>query len=256
MPNIPTPPWLHIPPWLDEAAPGAADAARIISTDPNLSEPQRERLQRLVSDSTRRAWRELRVRRQKSKKQLSDDELWQAQHEIMWEAYRAPDLPPVGLPEIHRTKAGLAKIGKSAVKLGNDIWKLNDVQLTGMWALYRRKFPADDLVQSLPDNLQAIAKMLDRIGKFLGLAARPYKPYGPVDPVGQPGDSEALKTVVIRRIAKTCEKHFGASLYTTVATFANASLNRQDITNMTVRQSLQPDKARQSRRPSKSKTLL
>src|SRR5262249_32711929 len=58
--SFPTPSWLKIPPWLDDIAPGAADVARVIATDPNLSGAHRERLKRLVRD-TESAWKKLPV---------------------------------------------------------------------------------------------------------------------------------------------------------------------------------------------------
>lgn len=57
-------------------------------------------------------------------------------------------------------------------------------------------------------------------------------------PVGQPLDRDALKTTVIRQIARGCKRHFGTPMYSTVATLANASLGRSDIDADTVRGAL------------------
>jgi hypothetical protein len=230
----PAGPWLNAP--FDEVAPGAADAARSISSDPNLSQPQRDRLQRLVSE-TKLAWRELSMHRHESKRQLDPGELYDAQHELLVTAFYAADFQPIGQPEIDRLKEALAEIGEAATKLADEIWKAGkDVSLTARWRLYCYKHP--DLMKTLPDHLSGVAQLVNCIGSFFADAAPHYKPAGPVLPVGQPKSQDALRTEVIRKIASVCEKHFGTPLYSTVATLANASLNRNDITDVVVRGSL------------------
>jgi hypothetical protein len=231
-------PDIEIPSWMDACAPGAADAARQIWADQGLSQGQRERLMRLASDATRSAWREL-PRRHKSKRKLSVEELRSAQDELMWEAYRAVDFRPIGRSETDRLKAKLEKIGTDAEELAHNISETgNDIQVEGLWRIYRKNRRTDDLLIALPDDIISVAGSLKRVGDFFGRAAPLYKPEGPVPHVGQPQDTDALKTTVIRQIAKTCKSHFGTVLYSTVATLANASLGRADITRISVRGSL------------------
>jgi hypothetical protein len=234
MSNISTASWLDIPPWLDEIAPGAADASRTISNDPNLTEAQRERLQRLVSE-TEPAWRELPMRRQKSKRELSENQVRNAQHELMWEGYRAADFTPIGKQEIEQAKRGLEEIAIAAAKLSRDISEAgNDSLLIGLWRAYQNNRRDDVVLQSLPDHLWDVATTLARVGDFFQRAVPFCKFEGPVPLVGQPGYQDALKTTVILKIASVCKKHFNSYLLSTMATLANASLNRKDITRSTV----------------------
>lgn len=229
---------VEIPAWLYRFAPGAAQAARTISGG-NLSDTQRERLARLTSDATKRAWLEPRRRRQKTQRILTEDELWNAYHELMWESYRSTDFEPIGRPEIEQSKARLGAISADAGKLAREIREVgNDLQLVALWLTYRNNRRTDGFLRSLPDDLPLLPGVIDRLADFFERAAPLYKLEGPVPPVGQPQDLEALKTTVIRQIANTCRKHFGTGLYSTVATLANASLGRTDITRETVRGSL------------------
>jgi hypothetical protein len=101
-----------IPDWMDKEAPGAADAARAISLW-DLSDIQQHRLERLISDRTQSVWRELRREISippvdpwrtipRRKELLSEDQLRSAQHALLFEAFRAPDFPPIG-----RIRAGV-----------------------------------------------------------------------------------------------------------------------------------------------------
>ena len=229
---------IEIPAWLHRLAPGAAQAARTINKS-NLSDIQRDRLVRLTSDATRRAWVEPRRRRRKTQRILTEDELWDAHHELMWESFRSADFDPIGRPQIEQSKARLGAISADAGKLAREIREVgNDLQLVGLWLTYRNNRRTDDLLRSLPDDLPLLPDVIDRLADFFEGAAPLYKPEGPVPPVGQPQGPEALKTTVIRRIANTCRKHFDTVLYSTVATLANASLGRTDISKETVRGSL------------------
>jgi hypothetical protein len=223
---------------MEDFAPGAAAAARVIVCD-TLSDIQRRRLERLTSEATRRAWLEPRRHRQKSRKQLSEEGLYQAHHELMWEAYRAVDFQPIGEPEIERSIGRLLDIRDAATNLARSISEAgSDVQLVGMWLAYRNNRRDDRLVQLLPDQLASVAKTFNCVADFFERAAVCQKPQGPVPPIGQPGSEDALKTTVIRQIAQTCQIHFGTVLYNTVATLAEAALGRTDIDRETVRGSL------------------
>ena len=90
---------------MEEFAPGAAAAARAIEVE-QLSDTRRLRLERLTSEATRKAWLEPLRRRNKGKKALSKNRLWKAHHELMFEAYRAPDFQPVGNAEIQFSRWG------------------------------------------------------------------------------------------------------------------------------------------------------
>jgi hypothetical protein len=229
---------LEIPLWMDQEAPGAAEAARLVWSG-KLSDAQRERLQRLTSDDTRPAWHELH-RKHSSKKLLSDDEMRNAQLHLLNTAFSAADFPPISDAEIAERKANLAKIGVQITEAASNFRPIaDDIRLDSLWQLYRFKRGNDRLLEILPDELVAIAGVLERIGDFCDRASKLYKPEGPVPPVGKPHDREAAKTTVIRAITEECEKWFGTSLYSTVATLANASLGRKDITRAKVRGSLQ-----------------
>jgi hypothetical protein len=223
---------------MEKHAPGAADAARMILSHEGLSKSQQQRLARLMRDDTKHAWKEPTIQRQANRKKLSEAELYDAHHELMWEAYRAAGFAPSGHSEIKKAKAKLVKIGAAAQDLAKEICEVSDLQLNGLWNTYRNQRPDDEILAALPKSLPSIATALDGLADFFQLAEPHYKPEGPVPPVGQPQDPEAPKTTVIRKIAETCERHFGTPLLTTVATLANAALNRTDINRYTVRGSL------------------
>jgi hypothetical protein len=226
-----------IPDWMDKHAPGATDAVLMISRE-DLSEPQRQRLARLTGEGTRYAWREPARNAKANGKNLSEAELQTAHFELMWEAYRAADFLPNGHSEIEQPKERLVQIGEDAQKLAKKIREVgNAAQLRDLWHLYRHEHHDDELLANLPHCL-SMATALDGLADFFRSAAPHYKPQGPVPTVGQPKSPEATKTTVIRKIAETCEKHFGAALYGTVAVLANESLNRKDITANSVRGSL------------------
>ena len=234
---------IEIPSWMDEIAPGAAEAARAINrraiNSGNLSGLQGERLARLTND-TCSVWRELK-RPHSSKRHLSDRELWEAQHELMYEAYRAADFQPASPREIEQSKTKIKELGTAIFTSAQKLRTLGrDAQFEGMWGTYRNNENRrnDRVLHSLPNDPRAIADVLERIADFCERAATLYKPEGPVPPVPQVNDSEAHKTTVIRKLAQVCEKHFGSPMYGTVATLANASLGRTDIDAETVRASL------------------
>jgi hypothetical protein len=229
---------IKIPDWMEKSAPGAAEAARMISGEEDLSESQQQRLVRLTGEDIRSAWQT--TNSQAKRKKLSEAELYAAHHELMWEAYHAADFPPVGHSEIEQAKARLEQIGKTAQRLAREIRAVGTgaPQLYGLWNRYRIRRPDDQILATLPDSLPSIATALDGLADFFRLAPPLYKPEGPVPSVERPKYHDALKTTVIRQIAKICEKHFGTPLLGTVARLANASLHRADIDSQTVRGSL------------------
>jgi hypothetical protein len=189
---------------------------------------------------TRSVWRELK-RPHSSKQRLSESDLWKAQHELFFEAYRAADFQPVSPEEIEESKTRIKELGAAIFTSALELRTLGrDAQFAGMWGAYRnnKNRRSDRVLHSLPDHPAAIADVLERIVDFCERAATLYKPEGPVPPVRQVKDPEALKTTVIRHLAQVCEKHFGTSMYNTVANLANASLGRTDIDAVTVRASL------------------
>jgi hypothetical protein len=162
-----------------------------------------------------------------------------AHHELMWEAFRAADFQPIGQTEIERAKARLTEIGTIAEKLANEIGEVgNDAQLDGLWITYLRRRREGSQIGQPYVRLGFLAAVLHGLADFFRRAATQFKPEGPVPSVGQPGDRDALKTTVIRQIGQVCKRHFGTPMYSTVATLANASLNRNDIDDQTVRGSL------------------
>jgi hypothetical protein len=227
-----------IPLWMDKSAPGAAEAARTIAAGP-LSASQRERLQRLTSDATRSAWLEPLRRRNKSKEAFSENELWNAHHELMVEAHRAPEFRPIGNSEIQQSIEKLVGLGNAIEGASREMRKIcNDAQLIGLWGVYRNRLRKEGSLEALPDQLPSVVDALDQVAEFFQRAGERYKPQGPVPLVGHPRDRDALKTTVIRQIAQTCQKHFGAVLHSTVATLANAALARTDIDRNSVAGSL------------------
>jgi hypothetical protein len=241
-----------IPDWMKKVAPGAADMARDISGWA-LSESQQQRLARLMGkdrltgEDIRSAWQ--KTNSQAKRKNMSEAELYAAHRELMWEAYRAADFPPVGNSEIKEEKAKLEQIGKAAQRLAREIREVDTVgpgwQLYGLWNRYRILRPDDQILATLPDSLPSIATALDGLADFFRLAAPHYKPQGPVPAVDRPNYRNARKTTVIHRIALVCQERFGAEpqeLHNVIATLANASLNCYDIDSGTVRGSLKPRK--------------
>jgi len=226
-----------IPEWMEKSAPGAADAARTISGW-DLSESQQQRLARLTDKDTKSAWET--TNSQAKRKNLSTEELRQAHHELMWEAYRAADFQPVGHSEIKDKKARLADIGKTAQRLAREIRKVGtgSPELWGMWNRYRSRRPDDEILAKLPGSLPSIVTALDGLADFFRLAEPHCKPEGPVPPVDRPNYHDAPRTTVIRRIELVCQERFGAGLHAAVATLANAALDRHDIDRWTVRGSL------------------
>jgi len=228
-----------IPPWMEEFAPGAAAAARAIEVE-QLSDTRRLRLERLTSEATRKAWLEPLRRRHKGKKTLSKNRLWKAHHELMFEAYRAPDFQPVGNAEIQFSIEKLSKIGEVVGGAAREMRTVcNDAQLIGLWGAYRNRLRKQGSLEGLlSDQLASVLVTFEQVRDFFQRASKLYKPQGPVPPIGHPRDQDALKTTVIRQIAQTCKKHFGAVLHSTVATLTNAALNRTDIDRNSVAGSL------------------
>ena len=156
---------------MDEIAPGAAEAARAINrraiNSGNLSGLQHERLARLTSD-TCSVWRELK-RPHSSKRDLSDRELWEAQHELMYEAYRAADFQPVHPREIEQSKTRIKELGAAIFTSAMELRTLGrDAQFAGMWETYRNNENrrSDRVLHSLPDHPLAIADVLERVANF------------------------------------------------------------------------------------------
>jgi hypothetical protein len=227
---------LDLPSWMDTEAPGAAAAARLLWNEAQ-SDAQRERLKRLTSESTRRVWRELR-RPHKSKKSLSQDEMYNAQLHLLSTAFHAADFLPISGTEIAQRREHLASINAQISLVARHVREVaGDAQLWGLWQQYRRNRSEDRLLAALPDDLVAVAGLLEHIADFFRRASPMFKPAGPVPPVGKLGD-EALKTTVIRAIAEECEKWFGTTMHSTVANLANSTLGRTDITRESVRGSL------------------
>jgi hypothetical protein len=231
-------PTIAIPSWLDEIAPGAAQAARSISDEENLSDLQRERLERLTSELTKPVWVELQ-RDHSSKEKLSKDKIIEAQHELMFVSFRAPDFLPISEKEVERSKNRLKELAGALKKLIGELREVSDnAQLPVMWGAYWKGRLYDPPFRLFSHDLPIVFEEMDRVADFYEVVAGPYKPAGPISPVKQVNDAEALKTTVIRHIAEICKKHFGTPMYRTVATLANATLNRTDITADTVRGSL------------------
>jgi len=227
---------IAIPPWMEEHVAGAAAAARAIANGP-ISEPQRQRLERLTSDATRPAWMEPQRHRDKQRtKALPAADLWLAYHELLWEAYRAPDLQPIGRAAVEQEKQALLDTALAAAVLENLVLAAShDGQLAGMWGTYRNRSTAR---LELPADLHGVVATLGKLADFFQRAAPHYKPAGPVPPTGKPKAADALKTMVIRKISAVCKAHFGSPLLSTIATLANASLDRTDIDRTAVQGSL------------------
>jgi hypothetical protein len=225
---------------MEKVAPGAAEAARLISRE-NLRKEQHRRLERLTSDSTRTAWEELgRPLRKSKKKELSKERLWEAQFQLMSVAYRAADIPLIGQREIEKAKKEISNSANSASKLARGLWIFgSDAQLVGLWWTYLKKRSSDPSSRFSSYPFVSFAVELGRLGGFLERAAALYK-QEPLSPVRNVKASTAPTTMVIRLIAGVSQKHLGTPLYSTIATLANASLGREDINDKTVRASLRP----------------
>src|SRR5262249_27009680 len=118
------------------------------------------------------------------------------------------------------------------------------VQLVDLWRFHRIRRsggPLDAMATSssadFRDDCRRGADILGERASFLDRAATAFNPAGPAPVLGQMGDG-AQATMVIRYIADTCQWACGGVLYGTVARLANASLNRTDIDEQTVRRSL------------------
>jgi hypothetical protein len=230
---------LNIPDWMEQKAPGAAEAARWIARDETLSESQQQRLARLTSNATKQAWLEPGRPRRKDQKRLSEDELKNAHFELMWEAFRSPDFQPIGQSEVDGEKVRLLQIGKAAKKLATEVWQVaHDRQVEAIYMTYRNRHRDNEAIASLPKYLHYMGATLVELANFFERAEPFYKPEGPVPPVGKPADQDAIKTTVIRKLALSCLNLFGTPLYSTVAILANASLDRNDIDRATVQGSL------------------
>ena len=247
-------PWLTIPTWLGEVAPGAADAARNISTyvsvHQSLTDVQRARLARLVGNDPawatdmQSAWDELAIWR--GKEQPSEAEQLIAQYELFSAAYRAPDLPQVSMTGFRERKEELAIIGTQVADAARALRGIvaEDaqvaMQLDDVWRLYRFKHRDDPVVASLPDHFDfnSAVGMVERLAYFVGAAAKGMKRFGPAPLLGKARGENAQQRTAIRHIAEVCERHFGSHMIGTVTKLVNAGLGRNDIGEETVRSSL------------------
>jgi hypothetical protein len=234
---------IKIPDWLEQAVPGAADAARAIGED-NLSKAQQRRLARLMGidgdtrAETLAAWQSTIDRAKK--RSLPERKLRDAHSQLMAEAFRAVDFPIVGISEVEQARSRLDQLAQDARRLAREINEVGvgEPQLYGMWNLYRIQRPDDVILEALPRSRPSMATAVDRIAEFFQLAAPHYKLEGPVPALERPNRREARRTLVIRRLTDVCEKHFGEALPVVVAALANAALGRTEIDSGTVRGSL------------------
>lgn len=247
MPQIPTPSSLKIPPWLDEHAPLAADAVRLIANDPSLSTAQRHRIQRLAS-KTRRALTAMDPNTGDALSSLT-------QHDLITTAFRAVDLEPVGKGKVREAHQQFNRICSEAEKLVTEISRFEDrmqevsgfgedPRLTDLWLLYRRNRTEDALVKVLPGRFVDAAKaVLERtIIDFHFRAAPHFKPQGPARPLARPNRHSAKRTAVIHKLADVLEAQFGAPLplwlHDVIAIMTDVSMKRDDTTKRTVKYSL------------------
>jgi hypothetical protein len=254
MPNIPHASWLVIPASFDNAAPGAANAARLISNE-KLSKQQRERMQRLVVfnrnswspsagvrivDKTKSAWLKLPVRRRG--KQLSLDESHNAQFELMATTFYAADYAPMGKPEIEESKKRLTNNAINAATLALDILvDVRDAQMKGYWLTYKNR-RGNPLLQLLPDDLVDLPKLVELIADYyraIPNASHPYKPQGPIPPVGRPSNQSAKRLTFLLKIGDVCKKHFGRPLDDVAAMLWNANFPDDPIDGALVKKSRQ-----------------
>jgi hypothetical protein len=162
------------------------------------------------------------------------------ENELLVEAFYAVDFTPIGKAGIERAKARLVKMGTAARTLASDLRHFGpDVQFTGMWRTYLNNRRGHPLVQRLlndplVNDPLVMAEVIAHVAEFCERAAPLYRLEGPIPPVGQPQAHDALKTTVIVKLASVCR----SVLHSTVATLANASLNRKDITRSTVQGAL------------------
>jgi hypothetical protein len=238
MSKIPHASWLIIPASFDAAAPGAADAARLISNG-KLSKQQCERLQHLV-DKTESALLKLPVRHRG--KQLSPDELYNAQFELMATAFYAADYAPMGEPEIEELKKRLTNIAMDAATLALDISvDVRDAQMKGYWLTYKN-CRGNPLLQLLPDDLVDLPKLVELIADYYrGIlnASHPYKPEGPIPPVGRPSSQNAKRLTFIIKNESVGRKHFGKTLVRMIAALWNANFPNDEIDWTIIKKSLQ-----------------
>jgi hypothetical protein len=229
---------VEIPNWVDDIAPGAAEAVRFYVSRIGLSDVQRRRLARLVGPHTKHAWQELR-RRLGSKKVLTPEELHWAQFQLLLTAFRAADNLPTSKRKIARMKMPLEEAGALAAELVTSIGQLaDDPQVWGMWGRYWNRLSAEGEPLSLPRDLRDVANELKGLTKFFDRAVPLYKPQGSAPVVRYPFGSAGLRTAVIRTIARECKDKFGLHMHSVVAALANASLGNANITDDVVRQSL------------------
>jgi hypothetical protein len=182
---------ISIPSWMDELAPGAAEAARNISSgtlvrDPlrargaKLTAKERERLRRLVNhpkynESNEAVWRELSLWR--GKERPSDNEVRNAQYELFRAAFCAPDLPPITKTEIRKRKAALAGVAKRIVEAAHDLDtivasdEIVATQLADFWRIFRTKY-------GFSENFCAVFDLLGIPGHFIEVAAKYIRPAG------------------------------------------------------------------------------
>jgi hypothetical protein len=249
---------ISILPWMEELAPGAAQAARNISSgtlarDPlgargaTLTAKERERLRRLVNHpkyngSNEAAWRELNAWR--GKERPSDIEVWIAQYELFRAVFRAPDLPPITKTEIRERKAALASVANRIVKAARELDgivasdEIIATQLADLWQMFRTKY-------GFPENFCAVFDLLGTLGYFIDIAAKHIKPAGPAPHLGKMRGKDAQTRAAVRHIVETCEQGFGSPMYETVRKLASASLGRI-ISIEKVRNSRRSDPGRKS----------
>jgi hypothetical protein len=243
---------------MEELAPGAAQAARNISSgtlvrDPlgargaKLTPKERERLRRLVNhpkynESNEAVWRELSLWR--GKERPSDNEVWLAQSELFRAAFRAPDLSPITKTEIRERKAALAGVAKRIVEAARDLDgivasdEIIATQLADFWQTFRTKY-------GFPENFCAVFDLLGIPGHFIDVAAKHVKPAGPAPHLGKMRGKNAQTRAAARHIAETCEQQFGSPMYETMARLATASLGRT-VSIEIMRNSLRSDPGRKS----------
>jgi hypothetical protein len=229
---------IKIPEWVDDIAPGAAEAVRFYDSRNGLSDAQRRRLACLVGPDTKHAWQELH-RPLGSKNKLTPEDLHWAQFHLLRTAFDAADNSPTSEREIARMKKPLEEAGVRAAELATAIGQLaDDPQVWGMWHAYWNRMKAEGSPPSFPRQLHDVANELKLLTKFFTQATRFYKPRGSVPVVRYPGGRDAQRTAVVRTIARECKDKFGLHMHSVVAALANASLERADITVDMVRQSL------------------
>jgi hypothetical protein len=240
MPDIPTPSWLRIPRWLDEIAPGAAHAACDISSEPNLSGPQRQRLQRLVSE-TKPAWHELGVWRDKDPPSEYDQPM--LQYELFYAAYHAPEMAPITKAESRKSKRQVASIGKSLAKAAHDLQDLffgnpvTGMELFEIWISYKEGDSGDtESAERAVRDLRSAQDGLRQLIDFCDYASANIRPVAAAS-FGKTRSTNARRSTAIHHIAQVCQRLYGSYMLGTVAKLASASLD-DDIGPETVRSTL------------------